>query len=384
MYDAIIIGAGPGGIECAKEINALGGKVALVEKDLIGGTCTNWGCIPTKALVHSCSLIKKGIKLDFSEINKKKDRAVLALRKGAELSLNDIEIIRGEAIVVSDKVVSVNGKDIEAKNIVIATGSEPIKIMDGMTSKDLLSLTEVPKKLSVVGGGVIGVEFAQIFRTLGSEVTIYEALPKILSNFDKDIINEVTNILKREGIKIETNKKVDRPKGTVLVAVGRQPVFPEVKIDVNMELNEKMQTSVPNIYAVGDCTGKFQLAHVASMQGIVAARNIMGKESSIDYTVPSCVYTIPEAASVGLKEDEVQNPTIIKNNYSANAMAKCSDERFGFVKIVAKDGVVFGVHIVGKNASDLITTATYIVKNKLTLDDIKNTIHPHPSFSELF
>ncbi len=408
MYDAIIIGAGPGGYECAKTIVELGGKPLLVEKDSPGGTCTNWGCIPTKALVSSIetfetikSASRKGItaenvSIDFSKVMARKDRIVKTIVRGIELSLknNNIELIKGEAHIISKDKVKINDQEYVAKNIVIATGSEPIKIFDNcLTSKDMLSLTEVPETLTIVGGGAIGVEFGNIFKILGSNVTIIEALPSILPNMDKDVSEEITNVLKRKGIKILTGTKAENPEGTVLCAIGRRPKFPKeelnsigVKSDRAIEVNKQLQTSIPSIYAVGDCTGQVQLAHVASMQGIVAAHNIMDKTQSMDYSIiPACVYTTPEAASVGVNEQDVEDPIIKKATYASNAKARTTDSIAGFLKIITnQEGTILGIHIVGTHATDLIQNAVTLLKTKSTLEDIKNTIHAHPSLGELF
>ena len=412
MYDAIVIGSGPGGYSCASEISDLGGKVALVERDKVGGTCTNYGCIPTKSLISSAELIedlaqcsKKGIdatfEIDFEKIVKRKNHIVDTIVRGIELNIRNknIDFFKGDAHIILKNKVRIKDLEIEAKNIVIATGSKPIKIFSGeniLTSREILELTSIPEKLVIIGGGVEGIEFGMISQILGSKVTIIEAMERLLPNFDIDISVEIEKILKRKGIKIIKGKRADFndklvvddeviPFDKILVSVGRKPYFPELSGLNPEKVNEKMQTEIDNVFAVGDVTNKNQLAHVAIMQGIVAANNIMGYERSMDYScVPGCVYTLPEIASVGIRETDDHD--VYKTSYSANAKARCSDKIFGFIKIIADKNTkrIKGVHIVGENATDLIATAVIIIKKKMMIKDIKDMIFPHPTYGELF
>ena len=412
MYDAIVIGAGPGGYSCACEISDSGGKVALVERDKVGGTCTNYGCIPTKSLISSAKIIedlaqcsKIGIEatfeIDFEKIVKRKDHIVDTIVRGIELNIKNknIDLFKGDACIISKNKVRIEDLEVEAKNIVIATGSKPIKIFSGeniLTSREILELTSIPEKLVIIGGGVEGVEFGMIFQVLGSKVTIIEAMERLLPDFDIDISVEAEKILKRKGIKIIKGKKADFkdklvvdgeviPFDKILVSAGRKPCFPELSGLDPEKVNERMQTEVDNVFAVGDVTNKKQLAHVAIMQGIVAANNIMGNERTMDYScVPGCVYTLPEIASVGIPE--TGDHDVYKASYAANAKARCSDKISGFIKIIAdkNTGRIKGVHIVGENATDLIATAVTIIKKEMMIEDIKDMIFPHPTFSELF
>lgn len=412
MYDAVIIGAGPGGYSCATKISSLGGRVVIIEKERVGGTCTNYGCIPTKALISSAGLVeefekcsRKGIDasftINFEKMVNRKNRIVNTLVRGIELNIKNrgIDLLKGEARIISENRVLVDTQEIEARNIVIATGSEPIKIASGeniLTSREILELTLIPEKLVIIGGGVIGLEFAIIFQTLGSSVTIIEAKEGILPDLDIDLSAEIERIAKRKGITILVGKKAEInhvitvdgreiPFDKVLVAVGRRPYLPELRgIDYGT-VNGKMQTEIDTIYAVGDVTGKNQLAHVASMQGIVAAHNIMGRERVMDYAcVPNCIYTLPEIASVGMSETEDHD--VYRADYAANARARCSDKLDGFMKIVVdkKSRQIKGVHIIGEAATDLIATAVTIIEKKMTPEELKNMIFPHPTYSELF
>ncbi|MDR4504707.1 MAG: dihydrolipoyl dehydrogenase [Candidatus Scalindua sp.] len=412
MYDAVIIGAGPGGYSCATEISGLGGRAVIIEKERVGGACTNYGCIPTKALISSAALIedlvhssRKGIDasftINFEKIIKRKNSIVHALVRGIELNIKNkgIDFLQGEACIVSQNKVRVGSQEIEARNIVVATGSEPIRIASGdniMTSREILELNSVPERLVIIGGGVIGLEFAMIFQILGSRVTIIEAKNRILPDLDRDLSSEIERIVKRKGVTILAGKKVQFNHeitvdgqevhfDKILVSVGRKPYLPELSgIDYG-KVNGKMQTEVDTIYAVGDVTGKNQLAHVATMQGVVAAHNIMGGERTMVYDcIPNCIYTLPEIASVGVSETEEHD--VYKADYAANAKARCADKLYGFIKIVVdkKSRRIKGAHIIGENATDLIATAVTMIQKKMGLEDLKEVIFPHPTFSELF
>jgi dihydrolipoamide dehydrogenase len=426
MYNAIIIGSGPAGFECALEIAKLGGRAALIEKEALGGTCTNYGCIPTKALIASVKTLeeiknaaRKGIEvkdfsLNYPKIQDRKKRLVSTLQKGIELQLknHNIELIKGTAEIISKDSVKIGDKTLKSQNIVLATGSEPIHIFQGqniLTSKELLDIDHIPEKLVIIGGGVIGVELGYIFKMLGSAVTIIEAQPQILPTFDPDLAAEASLGLKKLGINILTNSKANFENqilsvnnqaiayDKILVSVGRKPVFPKnelEKIGVLFEknkviVNDQLQTNLKNFYAIGDVTNICQLAHVASYQALIAAKNIMGKTAKADYSaIPSCVYSEPQIAAVGLKESDCDpEKTIIKKaSYSANGKARCQEKITGFLKIIADKNsqTILGVHIIGEEATNLISNATTLVKNKLKLSDITDTIHAHPTLGELF
>lgn len=418
MYDAIVIGGGIAGYNCCLKVVELGGKAVLIEKKELGGTCTNYGCIPTKAMQASAKVIDKlrkskkyGINVsdfsvDFKEIINRKDRIVKTSVLGIKSLLEKVEIINGEGKIIDKNKVNVNDKVLEGKNIVIATGSMPIRLpnIDGMTNEEILELEEVPKKLLIIGGGAIGAEFGCIFNRFGSEVTIVEMLEQIIPTEEKEIAEELKRGMEKDGIRIYTNAKVEYVKGNnaliktsegeikeefdkVLIAVGRKANFDKEemgKLGVKcskkgIKVNKQMQTSVDNIYAVGDVTGEMQLAHYGYHQGITAAENIMGKKSKISKVVPNCIYTIPEIASVGKITDKFK-----KANYAANGKARTLDEIRGFIKVYFEKDKVVGCSIIGENATELIAEATLAINNRISVKDIKKTIHAHPTLAELF
>jgi len=434
MYDAVIIGAGPGGYTCAIRIAQLGGKAVLIEENEVGGVCTNKGCIPTKTLWSAIKLVKQvnagkkrginteNLEIDYEILSKYKDRVVKTNVKGIEtlLESNNIDLIRGKGKIINKNTVRVGDKDIKAKNIVIATGSEPVELKDLtfdheyiLSSEDVLALKEIPSNILIVGGGVIGVEFAAILNKLGSKVTIVELADKILPLEDQDISDEVEKILGRE-ISIYTNSRVssiNQEKKEVeiktceetetiqcekiLVAVGRRPRLPAeideigIKHEKEIPTTHQMKTNIENIYAIGDITDSMQLAHVASHEGITAAENIMGNDRNMNYdSIPGCIFSLPEVARVGLTERQARELTDIQVGmfpYAASGKARCEDTREGFVKTIIdeKTKKILGIHIIGQNASDLIAEATIIVKKGLKTDEIQGIIHAHPTLPEM-
>ncbi|MFH0817782.1 MAG: dihydrolipoyl dehydrogenase [Candidatus Micrarchaeota archaeon] len=416
------MGGGPGGYACALRLSQLGAKVALVEKASLGGVCTNSGCIPVKALQASAEVMreikgaqKHGIKtgevsIDYTEMKK---RALLVSQisaKGIELLLNraGVELVRGEARVRSSTEIEVNGQTLETGNVIIATGSAPIQLpgipFEGnvLSSEGLLELQKLPDSLLVVGGGYVGVEYADIFGSLGCKVALVEAREQILPNIDQELVSVLSRSMKRDGIDLRTGVKFERVTENgalvngeeiraekILIAVGRKPSFDKeeleklwVKCERGIVVDENMRTSAKNIYAIGDCVGKGMLAHVASAEGVVAAENIMGKEVVMDYScVPSCVFSFPEIAVVGHSDNSL---AIGKFPFIASGKARAIGETEGLVKVYVKGGVLVGTGIIGPHASDLISEACVAVKNKLKVRDIANTIHPHPVLSEAF
>jgi dihydrolipoamide dehydrogenase len=359
LPDTVVIGSGPGGYVAAIRCAEFGHSVAIIEKADIGGVCTNTGCIPTKTLLESARLvreIKRGsrhgikvsdLKVDFSKVMKRKESVVSRNSKGIQYLLkeNDVEVIKGKAFVVDPHHVRVEAEDgsveLEAKYIIIATGSKERELpnvqIDGdqiLGSEQMLTIDELPSSLLIIGGGAIGVEFAQIFTSFGTKVTIVELMDRILPMEDPSIGKVIAKVLKRLHVDIFTGSKVESLETTssgvlakvsgdsdfevetekVLLSVGRVPSIDEDVIGRDVEydkrgikVNEKMQTSVPNIYAIGDVTGKIMLAHVASQQAEVAASNICGIDAAMDYTlVPSCIYTSPEVASFGLDLEDAE------------------------------------------------------------------------------
>jgi dihydrolipoamide dehydrogenase (EC 1.8.1.4) len=350
VYDAVVIGAGPGGYVAAVKLAQHGKRVAVVEKSFVGGTCTNWGCIPTKALLTSAHLlrniIEKGAELgvlaenvsfDFSKMKNHMNKVVMASRKGIEylFKKNKIELINGEAIVESPNSVKVQDRKIEAKHLVIATGSVPTlfppfnEIVGIWTSDDVFRMERLPESVLIVGGGVIGVELATFFSSLNVKVIIVELLDHILPNEDADAAQLVAKTLKRRGVEIYESSKVtsvqpiengyrsiietkegqlEKTTEKVVVAAGRIPKIGEdlkaigLAIEKGIKTDETMLTNLPNVYAVGDVRGRIMLAHVAMYEAVVAAENICGKPTKMDYSaVPSVIFSEPEVASVGVK-----------------------------------------------------------------------------------
>ena len=394
-FDVAVIGGGPGGYVAAIRAAQLGAKVALIEKDKVGGACLNRGCIPTKALLACTSLFEKfqkaetfgisakDVSIDLGKVVERKDRIVAKIVKGVGFLLekNGVEIIHGVGKV----------GDIPARATILATGSTPACIpgvsFDGekfLSSDDILNCVEVPKKLDVVGGGVIGLHFAFMFSSLGTEVTIYEALPEILPGIDEEVIVLIKRILSRRKIKILTGTRFDPAlsSGKTLVCVGRTPA------DKNIKVNEKMETETPGVYAVGDLISQKMFAHVAYEQGIVASENAMGGNRTFDYNcVPYTIYTSPEIAGVGLTEKEARekhtNIKVGKFPFAALGIAAAAGEIEGFIKVMAdKKGKVLGVHIIGPDANTLIGSAALAIRNSLTVDQLAITTQAHPSYPE--
>ncbi len=442
--DVVIIGGGPGGYVAAIKAAHLGLKAVLIEKDKLGGVCLNRGCIPTKALVSTAELLNhlqragefgiqvKDYSIDFPAIMKRKDLITRRLSSGVEqlMKANQVRVVRGEGQIIEPGIVEVLDADgqkevIKTKNIIIATGSKVMKLpipgIDSggvITSDEALSLSELPSKMIIIGGGVVGIEFAGIFKALGVEVTVVEMLPRILLPIDEEIASRLTMNLKRKGIEILTDCKVKGIKKNhqnlevlvstsegekrleterVLLAAGRVPELGNIdvqRLGIELEkgaikVDEKMKTNIPGIYAVGDVVGKIMLAHVASREGIVAIENISGKEVLMDYkAVPNCVFSMPEVASVGLTEEEARkennNIKVSKFPFMANGKALGMGETEGMVKIIADTDTfeLLGLHILGVHASDLIAEGTLALSMEATAFEIVNTIHAHPTLAE--
>ncbi|OGC21012.1 dihydrolipoyl dehydrogenase [candidate division WOR-1 bacterium RIFOXYC2_FULL_37_10] len=416
-YDIAILGGGPGGYITAIRAAQLGAKVCLIEKDKVGGACLNYGCIPTKALLACTSLYDKAkkidqfgisaenISIDFGRVIERKNKIVEKLVQGIEflLNKNGINVIYGEGVVETQHVVSLIDQKISAPKIILATGSSPICLpgidFNGecfISSNDLLSNPQVPEKLDIVGGGVIGIHFAFIFSSLGTNVTIYEALPEILPGIDDEAIALIKRILVRRKITVKTGIKFtkDLSCGKTLICVGRSPNLGSIK-NLNLKtegkslwVNEKMETSIPGIYAIGDLVSKKMFAHVASEQGVTAAENAMGGDKTFNYDcIPYTIYTNPEIAGVGLTEKEAKeklgNIKVGKFPFAALGIAQAMGDIEGFIKVVAdENNKILGVHIVGSEANTIIGAAAIALKNKLTTDQLANTIQAHPSFPE--
>lgn len=441
-YDLVVLGGGPGGYVAAIKAAQLGAKVALVEKEKLGGVCLNWGCIPTKTMLKTAKLYKDilrgeefgivgidtdNIKVDWNSLLKRKDKVVNQLVSGIYtlFKKNKIDLYEGMGTVLNRNEIRINDEVLWGKNLIIATGAkENFPSIEGLedvvksgkviNSKGALSLSEIPKELVIVGGGVIAVEFATLFNSLGSKVTLIQRSSRILTSVESEMALTLEKHLKREGINILTDTKLKsisengvlfEHKGQdkivkgdkYLVSLGLKPQLNGIeklnlKLDSKgfVETNEKLETSLDGVYAIGDLNGKFALAHVASAEGVVAAENIMGKKSTINYNiVPACIYTFPELASVGLTEEEAkaQGYDVIVSKFplAANGKALSEGETLGFVKIIAdkKYGEILGTHIMASHATDMISEAVVAMQIEGTVYDIAKAIHPHPTLSEI-
>lgn len=424
--DIIIIGAGPGGMDLCGLALKQHRRVVVIERDHIGGTCLNRGCIPTKALCKSAEVANtvkesfkygvdvSGLSLDYKKAALRKDEVVTALREGAEASLKGAEVVHGEAVFVDAHTVEVNGERYTAPMIVIATGSEPSLLpIPGaelcMTSDRLLQLEHLPEDICIIGGGVIGMEFACILASFDVKVTVIEFCPEILPNFDREIGKRLKSLLSRKGIKIITSAAVKAVKpgleveyeskgkvqsisaSCVLMSVGRKPVIPDgaEKIGVKVgrrgiEVDSAFSTTVPGVYAIGDVNGKMMLAHVASAQASV----LMGEKIDLE-VVPSAAFTSPECAMVGLSEEQCKasgiNYRTSKSLFRANGKAMSMGETDGFVKMIieSESEKVLGCHIIGPHAADLVQEVATCMTSDLTADAIASTIHAHPTLNEV-
>ncbi|ATZ16231.1 dihydrolipoamide dehydrogenase [Entomoplasma freundtii] len=450
-YDVIVIGGGLGGYTTAIKSHQLGLKALVIEKDKYGGVCLNVGCIPTKALLKSAKLYEQTRKkteafgvelgdnnkvtLNWSVVQKRKNDVVEKLTNGVLylLKKNQVDHIEGEALSVDNHSIKVNDKVYTGANLVIATGSKPNTLpLPGFSeakkagflinSTEALSLPKVPKKVIIIGGGVIGVEFACLFSNFGAEVTLLQGLPTILEMLDPDISQEMTKLLAdKYGVKIITNAQIVKieDKNVIfehegrehklsadycLESVGRGPVlqgFDNLALDKDNRgflkvANEYGQTNIPNIYAVGDINGHLMLAHVASHEGEVAANHIAAKNGlpraedlRINYDeVPSCVYSHPEIAVVGKTEPQCQregiNYKVYKFPFSAIGKAIVDGHPYGFTKVIVEEpfGKVLGAHIIGNRATEMISEITVLMEAEGTITELAHTIHPHPTMSE--
>ena len=437
-FDVAVLGAGPGGYEAAIRCTQYGLKTALIEARELGGTCLNRGCIPTKALLHSAELYEEAkdaakfgvstgdVSYDYTKIAANKDAVVAKLRGGiASLeAAHGVEVINGFGKLTSPTTIDVDGKVIEADKIILATGSAParppIPGIDGknvITSDEVLSMTELPDSFVIIGGGVIGMEFTTLFASLGKKVTVLEMMPSILPGVDASIVSSLKASLKKKGVNIINNAKVTGIQGgdtvsvsyelngksetttgsVCVVSVGRRAMtsgigLEELGIKMNrafVEIDACMQTSIKNIYAIGDITGKIQLAHVATAQGLVAAANCAGRTATLDYdVVPACIYSSPEIAYIGMTAEKAKEAgydvEIGSYNVAGNGKALVMGVNTGVVKIIAQKttGKVLGAQIFAPRATDMIAEIAVVMKKGGTIADIADTIHPHPTVSE--
>ncbi len=449
QVETAVIGAGPGGYHVAIRLAQLGKKVVCIDRDEVGGVCLNWGCIPTKALLHVGEVIRHieragaiGLRVPKAEVEREavakyKTDVVNANVNGVKtlFKANGVEFLKGEASFKSPTEIEVKLPDgstqrIVAQNVVIATGSAPVDVKawprDGETivnSDDAVRLNRIPKRLLVIGGGVIGLEFATVYRRMGAEVLVVEMMPQILTGTDAEIGKTLGRILKKQGIEIMLNTKVGalEKKGAnvratidgegtggkdetrefdmVLVAVGRRPVTDNLNLSAAglalddrgfIAVDRQQRTKVSNIFAIGDVTGPPMLAHRAMKQGVVAAEVIDGDRSAAfdPVAVPNCVYTDPEVATVGLSEEEAKaagyEMRIGKFPLAASGRARTMNESEGLIKLVAdaKTDLLLGMHIVAPQAESLIGEGVIALEMGATLEDVGLSVHPHPTLTE--
>ncbi|MBN1862363.1 MAG: dihydrolipoyl dehydrogenase [Dehalococcoidales bacterium] len=442
--DVVVVGGGPAGYVAAIRAAQLGAKVTLVEEDKLGGTCLNRGCIPTKFLLRSVETYQSlksaerygisvsGASVDLPKMQAGKAKVVTGLTSGVGglLAANKVEVKNGRAKLDSTKQIEIaSGKGeketVEADKIILATGARPIVLPipgadspDILGVEDLLELKELPKSLVIIGGGVVGVEMATVLAKLGVQVSLVEMMPHCLPAQDDEIAQVLEGVLTEDGIQVCCSAKVSKIEAT---AAGKAVVFSDGEAEQKIEaaavaisvgyrpnteglgleecgvavekggirVNEKMETSIPGIYAAGDVVGGMMLAYIAMAEGTVAAENALEQDATMDYgVVPQCIFTLPEVASVGITEQEAASQglavAIGRFPFAANGMAAIVGERRGLVKIISepKYGQILGVHIIGPQATCLIAEAVMAMKLESTVDDILATIHAHPSLSE--
>ena len=444
-FDLAVIGGGTGGYVCAIRAAQLGLKTALVEKARLGGVCLNWGCIPTKSLLRSAAVYREtqrlnefglrlegNIAVDMTAMMARKDKIVETLVGGVEslLEAHGIEVLKGTARLAGPRQVAVElagggQTELKADNIVVATGSVPARppiagldLPGVVTSKEMLSLEALPRRLIIVGGGVIGIEFASLFATLGAQVTVLEMLPNILPPVEIKLAKRYQTNLRKQGIALKTRARVEevaqgenglivrymhREKtekveaDLVLNATGRVPFSDDLGLDEigvrrergRVPVDERLSTNVPGIYAIGDVTGEILLAHVASRQGEVAAEVIAGHDSRMDYrVVPTVVFAAPEIAGVGLTSQQAREQGIEVEEgtfpFSASGKALTQRETEGQVRLLCEpgSGQVLGLHIMGPEASNLVAEGALAIQLGATAKEIAGTIHAHPTLPE--
>jgi dihydrolipoamide dehydrogenase len=446
VLDAVVIGGGVAGYVAAIKGAQMGGKVVLVERDRLGGTCLNRGCIPTKVLARTAEVLSLAersadfgvrvgaVSLDPVGVSARKDRVVCQLVGGVQTLLKawGVEVIRGTARVVGPGIVEVSRAEggaavsLETRGIILATGSKPMNLpvpgADGagvFLGEAALDIDQVPPRMAVIGAGVIGMEFACIYNVFGSKVTVFEKLPGILPPVDDEIARRLLATVRRRGMVVHTGASVEAitsnadgskrvvakdesgndvsaDADAVVIAVGRRADYGGIDLDRlgiahgrnGVSVDECMRTTVPGIYAAGDVLGRTWLAHVASHEGIVAMRNIMGDRCEMDYrVVPSCVFSMPEIAWVGLTEkqaaERAAGVTVSRFPFTANGRALILGESEGMVKVVAdSDGRLLGVHVIGPHADDLIHEAAAALHLGATATQMARMIHSHPTLAE--
>ena len=441
MYDLAIIGGGPAGYVAAENAGAKGLRVVLFEKRELGGVCLNEGCIPTKTLLYSAKMYdhatggkKYGITAnevtyEYKKIVDRKTKVVRKLVAGIKMKMeaHGVEVIRGEAMITGGDTecirIACEGNEYKASKLLICTGSEafvpPIPGVEGnaaiVTNREILALTEPPQSLVVIGGGVIGMEFASFYNSLGIPVTVIEMQPEILGGMDKEVSEMLRGIYAKRGVKFCLQCKVTAVEGNVvhytdaegneqqaegdkvLMSVGRRAVLKgfgleniAIEADRGIKVNGHMQTSMPNVYAAGDVTGFSQLAHTASREAEVAVNHMLGIEDCMEYNaIPGIVYTNPEVSGVGITEEQAANTCV---EYSLHKLPMTYSGRFvaenegmtGLCKVlVSADGKVLGVHMLGNSSSEFICAACMAITNGLSVEQLRRTVFPHPTVSEI-
>lgn len=436
MYDLMIIGAGPGGYEAALHAGRMGKSVLLIEKQYIGGTCLNVGCIPTKTFLHSAKIYEcvrdagefgvtaNAVQFDMAAVSARKSTVVTQLTQGVAgmLKAAHVEIVTGAGRLVGIGKVEVDGTTYDGTHVLIATGSRParppipgIDSPQVLDSTGILELTEIPKSLTIIGGGVIGIEFASFFAAVGTKVTVIEMLPSICPLLDKDIVTILAKTLRKQKVDVFTSARVEKIDGgtvrflkndtpaevtsdIVLVATGRSLNvegcgLDEMKVDFDrrgVKVDERGMTNVANVWACGDVTGRCLLAHSATREGQVAVNNMFGKPDLMRYdAMPSVVYSHPELASVGLTEEQVKEkgieyraskkPLVVAGRYQveyASAPSLCK------VIVGTQHGEILGVHMAGGGCSEMIWGAGALIENEMRAEDLAQIVFPHPTISE--
>lgn len=456
-YTAVVIGAGPAGHTCAVRLAQLGAKVAVVERDYVGGICTNWGCTPSKSMIEAAKIARTvresskygvhtgEVQVNFKEIAARRDEVIVQSREAVTdlLRHHGVDIYMGEASVVGPGQVLVRkgkldldgfvmhytGEEdrIEAEHVVLATGSQPL--MPDFVQPDnpfvvssnrLISIGELPDRLTIVGGGVIGLEFATIFSNLGSRVTVIEFLDHILAGMDSDVSNELTRLMTENGVRVLTGHEVlsveqtpgatcgtvrakDRRTGAmenvesdaVLMAIGRKPViqeemFRQLRIEYSSKgiaVDDYLRTSVPGVWAIGDATGKSILAHVGIQQGIVCAENIMqpgGVSRQMSYEViPAVVYSIPEVVQIGTVPKDMAGVGVYKVPFAVNLRARIEDYEDGFIKVWIRDDHIVAAQAIGHGVSEMMQEVANMIALQTSVKAVSEIIHAHPTYSEI-
>lgn len=441
MYDLAILGGGPAGYVAAENAGAKGLKTILFEKRELGGVCLNEGCIPTKTLLYGAKMYDhasgskkygvtaENVAFEYKKMADRKTKVVRKLVAGIKMKMEHtgVEVVKGEATIVNGSTASITiacgGESYEAARLLICTGSEafvpPIPGVEGneavLTNREILALTQAPESLIIIGGGVIGMEFASLYNSLGIPVTVIEMLPEILGGLDKEVSEMLRGIYAKKGVKFNLCCKVTAIDGNsvrftdaegneqsvegdkILMSVGRRATLTgfgleniPVEAERGIKVNEYMQTSMPNVYAAGDVTGFSLLAHTASREGEVAVNHILGIEDKMEYNaIPGIVYTNPEVSSVGLTEEQAQGQGIeyrlskMPMTFSGRFVAE-NEGQMGLCKILADTSDrILGVHMLGNSSSEFICAACMAITNGLTVNDLRRTVFPHPTVSEI-